>query len=568
MVNKIREYIKKHNIIRAGDSLVIGVSGGADSVVLFDILYNLKEVLGVKLYVVHVHHGIRGADADSDARFVEELCKTRDISCEVYYEDVKAFARENGYSEEEAGRIIRRQRLQEAVGKYAEIESENGLFRDARNDKVGNGLLRDARNDKVRNGLPRADCNDKSNFKIVLAHHMNDNAETLILNLCRGTGITGIAGMKPINDIWIRPLLCVTRDEIESYARVNHLSFCEDKTNASDDYTRNKIRHHILPYMETEINAKSVEHMTAFMEKMDTLNEFIHSEVKREFAKCVKMDCSDVLEVTEQKIDCDDTLKMTEREVDCGDIETMSDRLLAEYTQLEISKDKFDRVHKGLRPYILSFAIERIAGKKKDITSIHIRDLEELFDRQVGKFIHLPYEIVARRTYEGVRLEKLGDISNKKKRQSISDNNSEIVNVASSNVCDMGETYLKYKMNVRKITCDEEIRQKIKAGIFPRTDYTKWFDYDIIQGNVCLRSPKPNESIELGKNGTHTIRKKLNRYFIDAKVDRQERADVLVVADTEDILWIVGHRQSTKYQVSIHTKVILEIEISKMSDIK
>ena len=214
---KIKNYIKQNNMVTRGDKVLAGISGGADSTCLLYVLSHLKEQMGFELCVVHVNHGIR-QEAQEDAVYVEKICKQLMIPFFLRTEDVPLIACREGLTEEEAGRSVR----------YAVFEELA--------DKV---------------------CATK----IAVAHNRNDLAETMLLNLFRGTGVHGAGAIRPVRGRIIRPLLDTERTEIEEYLRKKGISYQTDKTNLEDDHTRNRIRHHILPYAQQEINNRAVQHL-------------------------------------------------------------------------------------------------------------------------------------------------------------------------------------------------------------------------------------------------------------------------------------------------------------------
>ncbi len=238
MYQRVREYIRRYHMLDKEDRVIAGVSGGADSICLLFMLMKLKEELDLDVLAVHVHHGLRGADADADAEYVRRICDGWGVGLRTFHEDVRKLAGQSGLSLEEAGRDIRRE-----------------IFLRVR-DELGGG-------------------------KIALAHHQNDNAETLIWNLCRGCGIRGLGGIAPVTGPWIRPLLCLKREEIESYLKNRGISYCTDETNLEDDYTRNRIRRHVIPYLEEQVNRQTVSHMSETMEQMRVLGEYIRQETAR-----------------------------------------------------------------------------------------------------------------------------------------------------------------------------------------------------------------------------------------------------------------------------------------------
>ena len=207
MTDKVLKTVSKHHMVSAGETVGIGLSGGADSVALTHILSENKDVLGIKsIKAIHIHHGIRGKEADRDMEFSQNLCEKLNIEFLCFKADVPAEARKTGESLEECARRIR-------YSFFAECGCD----------------------------------------KIATAHNLNDNMETFLLNLTRGTSLSGLCSIPYTRDIYIRPLLDCTRAEIERYNRENGLSFVTDSTNLCDDYSRNKIRHNILPRL-FEIN--------------------------------------------------------------------------------------------------------------------------------------------------------------------------------------------------------------------------------------------------------------------------------------------------------------------------
>lgn len=178
----------------------------------FAFFSSLRESYKLEVYAVHVHHGIRGDEADRDMRFVENLCKKLNVECTVKHHDVKGISKEKGISEEEAGRMVRYSDFRE------ELEKRGADF-------------------------------------IAVAHNMNDQAETVIMRLCRGTGLTGMAGIRPVRGNIIRPLIDCFRSEIEEYLEFNNQEYINDSTNFKEDYTRNRIRLNVIPYLSSQINS-------------------------------------------------------------------------------------------------------------------------------------------------------------------------------------------------------------------------------------------------------------------------------------------------------------------------
>ncbi|MBO4819088.1 MAG: tRNA lysidine(34) synthetase TilS [Firmicutes bacterium] len=222
---RVKKTIDEHSLINRGDVLLLGLSGGPDSLCLLYILKGLEEEYGFELRAFHLNHMIRD-DAEEDAKFVTEECEKLGVPVTVYREDVKSLARRKGESLEEAGRKIRQEAMKAIC---SEIEK----------------------------GLPGG-CSARA----VLAHNQGDQAETVMLRLIRGTGIHGLAAMEYMRrDGLIRPLLDTSRKEIEEYCEEHGLKYRTDSTNSSEEYLRNKVRLKVLPMLE-EINPSIREGLT------------------------------------------------------------------------------------------------------------------------------------------------------------------------------------------------------------------------------------------------------------------------------------------------------------------
>lgn len=216
---KILLAIKTYDMLKPGDKVIAGLSGGADSVTLLHALKSLENTLGIELYACHINHNLRGSESDGDQLFAEKLCKRLGVEIKVFSVDVRGGI-EKHQSTEEKARELR-------YGAFKEISEELGA-------------------------------------KVATAHNACDNSETVLLNILRGTGLKGLCGIPPKRDYLIRPLIFCTREEIEDYIKENGLEFVTDKTNFSTAYTRNKVRLEIMPKL-LEINPSfhtGIERMT------------------------------------------------------------------------------------------------------------------------------------------------------------------------------------------------------------------------------------------------------------------------------------------------------------------
>ena len=390
MLQKTAEYMKQQNMAVEGETVVLGLSGGMDSVCLFHVL----RTLGYVLEAVHVNHGIRGAEADRDEAFVKALCQQYGVPIHSFSFNIPAISKEKHLSEEEAGRLVRRQVFEEVA------------------KSIGGA-------------------------KIALAHHGSDRAETFLFHLSRGTGVKGLGTMKSVEGAYIRPFLWAQRSEIEAYVKAQGYTYVEDSTNESVDYTRNKIRHEILPLLE-EINPKSTMHICSAAEKLSAVSAFVDREAKKL---------------------CRLSAVFFEKEV-------------------QILKYAFYQGDEVLRVPVLQKCVEYLAGSLANITEEHWNRILALFEMQTGKEIQLPYRLSAVRTYEGIRL------FFREEQASL-----EPVEITGEGVYEFGgKSFLV------------SIEEWDEGKTFPIKSYTKCFDYDKISEKVFLRTRESGDYLEINKD--------------------------------------------------------------------
>lgn len=235
---KVETFMKKKNLTAPGDRVLIGLSGGADSVCLLTVLRELADALFLSLGAFHVNHGIRGEEADRDEAFSKELCECFGIPFYGVNVSVPELAKEWQMGLEEAGRRVRYETAER-------LATEHGYD------------------------------------KIALAHHRNDVAETLLFHLFRGSSVSGLASIPAKRGRIIRPLLSCEREEIVTYLEGRGSSYCTDTTNGETEYTRNKIRHRLVAVAENEINAGAVRHMAETAEECAELCDYLEGETQR-----------------------------------------------------------------------------------------------------------------------------------------------------------------------------------------------------------------------------------------------------------------------------------------------
>ena len=239
MRERVEQYILQHELISPGDKVLIGLSGGGDSVALLHILKSLCTRLDFTICAAHLNHGIRGEAAHEDAEFVHDFCDFYGIRVYGGYADIPRLARQRGETLEQAGRMLRYDFLEEAKAFFG------------------------------------AD-------KIAVAHHMDDQAESILLHLVRGSGLRGLCGMAPRRGDIIRPLLCLSKAEIESYLANENLPYCTDATNFIAEGTRNKLRLETIPYLKRDFNPRLVPSLCAMGEMLSEDESYLCQIAERE----------------------------------------------------------------------------------------------------------------------------------------------------------------------------------------------------------------------------------------------------------------------------------------------
>ncbi|MGN0249689.1 MAG: tRNA lysidine(34) synthetase TilS [Lachnospiraceae bacterium] len=333
MITKVKQFIKQFHMIHPDDHIVVGLSGGADSVCLLYLLCQLKKEIPFTLSAIHIHHGLR-KESDMEEAFVKELCDKWKVPCCIKKIDVLSYQKEHHTGIEESARILR----------YQVFEQE-------------------------------AD----SQKKIALAHHKNDQAETVLFQMFRGSSLRGLRGMQPIRDCFIRPLLCVTRSQIEEFLTKNGISYVTDQSNYDTVFSRNCIRHEILPIAEKEICTCVTEHICASAESVELALQYLDEEAERLFTEYVEP--------------------------------TQSGCRIA----IDWLKKQHPYMKQELTYRMYSFCCQ----KKKDITRQHIQSVLNLLEGQSGKKICLLYHTKAYVDQHHLYLEKECDVSNSDIKEAI-----------------------------------------------------------------------------------------------------------------------------------------------------
>ncbi|MBW4828004.1 MAG: tRNA lysidine(34) synthetase TilS [Clostridiaceae bacterium] len=452
--------IERHSLINKGDNILIGLSGGPDSMAL---LYGLLEIQNQKsfsIYIAHVNHGVRGEEANKDEKFVEGLSKKLNLPYYSIRIDMEGYAKKHKMSSEEAGRKLR-----------------YDFFRDTLSN-IGGG-------------------------KIAVAHNKNDQAETLIMRMLRGTGIDGLKGMEYKTEDIIRPLLDISRTEIEEYIEINNIETRLDKTNLVPIYNRNKIRLEVIPYIKENFNPNIIDTLWRTSKIMSYDSSFLNEYTSKIYRNLMK---------SKKK------------------------------NSIILHRKKFSKEHTAIKQRIVRQAIYDLTNNLQGITSKHILDIVELFDRgDTGKSIDLINNIVAETSYDDLII-KMGNKED---------------NVA-----------FNYDISFEKTIYIKETNCFIEARVVPREKveinfkdrFIKYFDYDKIEDGLHLRNRKAGDKfVPLGMNGM----KKLKDLFIDEKIPLNQRDTIPILTDGKNIIWVVGFRVSEDYKITTSTKNVLVIKYYK-----
>lgn len=454
-MQKVFDYMEKYRMIEAKDKVIVGVSGGADSLCLLFVLQEYARRVPFSIEAVHVEHGIRGKESLEDAAFVERLAEREGIPFHLVSRPVPQLAKRDGLSLEEAGRRARYEA-------FEEIRKKTGAQ------------------------------------KIAVAHNRNDQAETMLFCMARGSGLFGAGGMSPVRGHIIRPLLDVSRQEIEDYLVRRGEAWRTDSTNADTRYARNSLRHSVLPLLRREVNGAADAHLAALGEELREVQDYLRGELERKLdgmASCAP-----------------------------GSARIRIGRFLQEPAVMQA--------------YCLRECLSRAGCTLKNVQRGHLEAVRGLAYMQSGSGVALPDGWTARREFDSLVLFQ----KNPKERREAE---GFCLQAAVPGVCEVPAGVLEFRVFPYK---NENIFQKI---------YTKWLDYDKISRNLSVRTRLPGDYLIINSQGG---RKKLKDYLIEEKVPADLRGRVPLLAAGSEILWVVGHRISEAYKITPQTKHVLEVQ--------
>ncbi|HEX3031487.1 MAG TPA: tRNA lysidine(34) synthetase TilS [Bacillota bacterium] len=466
MLNKVEQTIKKYRMFSEGARLTVAVSGGADSLALLHILLHVRSTLKTPLQVVHVNHQLRGAEADADARLVEAIAAEWNLPCMIREVPVRSLAKDLGTSLENAARILRYQVLEEEAVRWD------------------------------------AD-------RIVLGHHADDQAETVLLHLLRGAGIDGLAGILPVRDgRYIRPLLEVSRQEIVEYCQNHHIKYCTDSSNLDPVYLRNSVRLELLPFLRENYNTSVERSLCRLAELAREDSELLWELTERQYADIV---------------------------------ETSRDKLLIDAGALATNPTSLQR-------RVLIKAWQQISGTVIRPPYERVEALRELvLQGHTGQTVQLPAGINAEKQYQ------------------------KIILVKATGHNDEGKSFA-YPLQIPGITQIPELGLTISAEVMeraPQRDETMTctdrgillLDADTYLENLEIRNRRPGDVFyPQGAPG----KKKLKEYLIDSKIPRQEREAIPLLCSGNEVLWVIGRRKSESCRVTPETHRVLKLKVEKL----
>ena len=327
--DKVLDTINKYGMIKKNDKVVIGVSGGPDSMTLLNILNNLKEKIEIEIYVAHINHMIR-EESDEETEYVKEFCERIGVSFFFKRVDVESEAEKLKIGTEEAGRNIRYEFF---------IEVAN---------KVGAN-------------------------KIATAHNSNDNAETVLMNIIRGSSISGLKGIEKVRDEkFIRPIIECNRDEIEEYCKINNLNPKYDKSNLENIYTRNKIRNMLIPFIKKEFNPNIIEGINRLSSIAYEEEQFINKIVEKEYKKLLISVNKNSEERENNKTKNKTNIKTNNRK------------------EIVLNMKEFNILDYVIKAKIILYAISQVSGSATGIGKIHIDDIIRLCNNNIGNKFLIP----------------------------------------------------------------------------------------------------------------------------------------------------------------------------------
>ena len=395
---KIKRYIGANQLICPGDGVVVGLSGGPDSVFLLYALHTLQARLGFTLRAVHVHHGIRGAEADRDEAFSEKLCAKLAVPFQAVHVAAPEYAAQHGLSLEEAARILRYEALETA---------------------------------RQQMGTPSA--------WIAVAHHLDDQAETVLHNLVRGAGLRGLAGMENRRNHVIRPLLSIKREDILKWLEQNNIPYVTDSTNADPHYTRNRIRSTVLPELRV-INPEASAHIAHSAALLREADAYFHAlAIQYVDAHATRTGTPDSANAADRSAHTrpqspalpGSSVPLPEPEAPGEEMSSRSSALAENGAEgkteapgeapilrsIALPVTELKAYPELVRQYVYSELLRRIGTPQKDWSAVHYRDIDRLIFGPGSAHLDLPYRMSAEYRKKTLILQENREVISVKRRK-------------------------------------------------------------------------------------------------------------------------------------------------------
>ena len=475
---KLADFIKANELLGSAEKILLAVSGGADSIALMYAMHVLisEGILNIRLLCAHINHQLRGAEGDLDEEFVVTQSTKLKLAVTTSRIDVRGFARLNKLSVETAARHLRMKAL-----------------------------------------IDIAKANDCS--QIATAHQKNDNAETILQRLSRGTGFRGLGGIWPERIFaeqikFVRPLLCFRRDEIVEYLQQRNMKWCRDHTNTDCTFRRNYIRHRLMPAIQRECSDSVVEQL---------------SQLAQSARRYYSMICDRANKVWPGLADCD-----------------------AEKTVLNLKL--FLAEPQPIKVELIRRSLAKIRCGERDLTQGHYEGILQLAKQNVtGRKIELPGGFAVRREYGNLifsnrRVGLAPPISNRPaKDQPVT------VEIPGQT------TFEKYLIQAVVLEKNEVDFEKFKAA---KTDSIEWFDLDKTKLPLTVRKRRPGDRfVPLGQ----IAEKKIGKFLSAQRIPYPVRREVFVIEDREKIIWIWPVRISEQTRITSNTRKILQLEVTGLT---
>ena len=461
LFDRVKRTIDRYHLLERGDRLIVGVSGGIDSMVLLHLLNTYRREFNLSLIVAHVNHGLRPGESEEEANLVQKESERLGLHFEYGQFDVKRFQRAGGLSVQDAGRRIRFHFFKSILLKYQAQ-------------------------------------------KIALGHNADDQVETVLLRLIRGSGLQGLKGMLPIREgRVIRPLLEVWKEEIESFAREKGIPFLLDSSNLKEDYLRNRVRLSLIPLIERE-------YQPAFKEIVMKISAILREE-------------NDYL--------------------DRGAEESYQKIIHQENETLSFKFSEFQALHKAIQWRV----IQKIWGRM-DKEEMIMEESEGLDVDSIYRQLHQSSPSFLLELPRGIYLEKQYDMVLLKKGRvkPLTPFEAELVMPGRTFIGEIG----------REVVAEETVRDE-KFKVFKESPNTALLDYEKLQFPLKVRNFRPGDRFQpLGVKGTQ----KLKKFFIDHKIPKFERPKIPLLISGEKIVWIVGYRIDEQVKVTEKTQRVLRVE--------